>query len=126
MLPESEAKIERSKEQISNLKTEMDSFLETKPSVVVREDDPQTGEWVYRFRSNRDVPLRFSVIVGEILHNLRSSLDQLACHLIRRNSGEKAITSQSGFPVPNVAKDFKSLLGCKVKGARTEVMDIIT
>jgi hypothetical protein len=85
VLAELEAKIERSKEQIDYLESEFTAFVEANSTGVTREEDPQTGEWVFRFQMFRDVPLRLSVIVGEVLHDLRSSLDQITCHLIQRN-----------------------------------------
>jgi hypothetical protein len=125
MLPESKAKIERAEEQIHNLESELNAFLKTKPYGVLRYYDVQAGERVDRFRVNAVAPLRFAVIVGEILHDLRSSLDQVICHLIRTNAGDTAITKDSGFPFSNTANGFPSVLGGKVKGARAEVMEMV-
>src|SRR3954467_865941 len=107
MLPALSAKIERAKEQIQYLETEISAFFQTEPYSAVRNDDVESGEWFYALQIREQIPLRFSVIGGEITHDLRSCLDNLACHLIRANGG--LVTSNSGFPVASAAKDYKSL-----------------
>jgi hypothetical protein len=123
VLDASRAKIERAKEQINNLKSEIDAFFDSGAYTVVEERDPETGERVFRLRIQRAMPLRFTVIVGEIFHDLRSSLDQLICHLIRANHGR--VTKDSGFPFSELAKDFKSVRTRKVKGAGTKADRIV-
>jgi hypothetical protein len=49
LLAELEAKIEGSKEQIDYLESEFTAFVEANSTGVAREEDPQTGEWVFRF-----------------------------------------------------------------------------
>ena len=60
-------------------------------------EDPEEADAFRRQHNSRDVPLRFSVTAGEVLYHLRSSLDHLACDLIRPNGG--CVTPQSQFPI---------------------------
>jgi hypothetical protein len=53
VLDTSLAKIERAKEQISNLKSEIDAFFESGAYAVIEECDLQTRERVYRLRIYR-------------------------------------------------------------------------
>jgi hypothetical protein len=123
VLDTSRAKIERAKEQISNLKSEINAFFNSGAYVVIEECDVKTRERVCRLRVYRPIPLRFAVIVGEIFHDLRSSLDQLICHLIRAN-GEQ-VTKRSAFPFSKSREVFESDRAIKIKGAGTDVDRIV-
>jgi hypothetical protein len=123
VLDTSQAKIERAKEQISNLKSGIDAFFNSGAYAVIEECDLQTRERVCRLRVYRPIPCRFAVIVGEIFHDLRSSLDQLICHLIRAN-GEQ-ITNDSAFPFSKSREGFESGRAIKIKGAATDVDRIV-
>src|SRR5260370_23244791 len=51
------------------------------------EDDANTRERTYYVVSIPNVPLEISLRAGDILNNLRCSLDHLTCHLVRKNGG---------------------------------------
>ena len=72
-------KFNRSKEQFDELIAEMDAFFVEKPEphFSVGEFDTHTWEWVERFQVRREMPLRWGVILGDCVHNLRSALDHL-------------------------------------------------
>ena len=72
------------------------------------------------------VPLRFSVLIGEIAHHLRSSLDHLVWQLVIAN-GRKG-TARSEFPIfceqPKGANGER-LFANKIEGVRQDVADAI-
>lgn len=72
-------KFNRSKEQFDDLRVEMDAFFNQKPAPhsSLGEFDAEAWEWVERFQVREEPPLRFGVILGDCLHNLRSSLDHV-------------------------------------------------
>lgn len=72
-------KFNRAKEQFDELGTEMEGFFngEPKPYASVGEFDTEAWEWVERLQVIREPPLRFGVILGDCLHNLRSCLDHV-------------------------------------------------
>lgn len=72
-----QVKIERAKEHVGNLETEIKSFLDRDPYVIVTEEDLQARLMLYRSRIRAGPPLRFGAIAGDALHNLRSALDIL-------------------------------------------------
>jgi hypothetical protein len=72
------AKIERAEAQIDDLNTRIGAFFETSPYELASEIDPDGTQEVWRFKLTRRLPHVLSVVAGEILHNLRSPLDQLA------------------------------------------------
>jgi len=71
-----------------------------------------------------DVPLPVSLIAGDVLQNLRSSLDHLACHLVKRAGGR--VTLQTCFPIANGPDEYMSpRFRRKVEGMRQEAIDAI-
>lgn len=49
-------KIERAKEHVDNLKSEIDDFFRGKPYVAVPQDEQQTGDRVFNVRIQREFP----------------------------------------------------------------------
>src|SRR5688572_1441682 len=80
-------KIERAKEHVQDLETEITAFLGREPYRIVRQDDANTGEQTYRVLVSEDGPLRWGAIIGDVIHNLRTALDHLACQLVLANGG---------------------------------------
>lgn len=91
------AKVERAEEHISDLNIECRRFLESNGYQTVAYDDPQTSDRVIKFRIVENPPEQISLILGDAIHNLRASLDHLACELVESNGG--TITEQTSFPI---------------------------
>lgn len=71
-------KLKRAYEQIGNLDAELTTFIDSAGYTAYRKDYP------YGYIggvSGPTLPLRFSVLVGEIVHHLRSSLDHVVYQL---------------------------------------------
>src|SRR6266700_3295672 len=82
------AKIERAKHHIGDLEERVRVFLESKPYSVAHDKNSETCERVCRVQIRAQPPLILPLIVGEVLHQLRGSLDHLAWQLVEAN-GEK-------------------------------------
>ena len=70
-------KFDRANENIINLKKELDAFLDRNPHIVTEEKDVAAKKPFFKVQEKPErFPelLRFSVLVGEITHHLRSSL----------------------------------------------------
>ena len=98
-------KFNRSKEQFDEFRTELDTFLDAEPEPYfsVGDFDHDAWEWIERFQIRREFPIRFGVILGDSVHNLRSALDHLICQvtmldLPEGESGE-GICDQTQFPI---------------------------
>lgn len=102
------SKIERANEHIKNLEIETAEYLQTNKCSFPQHYDSASDELVLSFANVPVLPLRFSIIVGEAIYQLRSSLDHLVWDLCQFNNGTPA--SNSGFPI------FKSLDGYKSRG----------
>lgn len=72
------AKLERAFSQLKFLDDRVREFLDAKPFRVVPEFDDDSGSHILRLRSSVDegTSVRWGLVVGEIVHNARSALDQ--------------------------------------------------
>jgi len=101
------AKIERAEENIQNLNREVNAFLsqDPKPYKIVGQHQNNGREYVFVAFGEVDVPLRISVLAGEIIHHLRSSLDHLIHALIVKNGGTP--TNNNKFPICTTTEIFE-------------------
>jgi hypothetical protein len=97
------AKIERANENIKNLEAEIAAFFQ--PYIIAGCVNHLTKECIFVVNA-KTIPLRFSVLAGEIIHHLRSSLDHLICALVLQKSN--VVNSKHAFPICLDEKDFKS------------------
>jgi hypothetical protein len=70
-------KLKRSHENVLNLKAEIERFFEKSRYPVLPQDDVKLLAEAIKYHMNREIPLRFSVLAGEIAHHLRSCLDHI-------------------------------------------------
>jgi hypothetical protein len=108
------AKIERAKDHTRDIEGALHAFRNTDPYGFRTEDDPQTGDKIYRIHIRSDTPLGFSLIVGDAIHNLRSALDHLAWQLVEVNG--KTPSKGTYFPISETLTKYKSSKGAKIQG----------
>ena len=106
-------KVKRAKRHLADFKGRWDEFVTSKPYEDITKDDPKTGERIFALRVLSDPPCDLSVIAGDVVHNLRSALDQLVCGLIRAN--RKEVSGSNGFPISRNKKRFKTAQVAKLK-----------
>ena len=123
LLEGSKLKVERAKEHIRQLEAEIRAFHERKPYRIVVEEEPQSGDQIYRVKIKEQPSPRWATIIGDIVHNLRSALDLLANDLVRANC--KTPNRRTGFPIYESAKKFETQFLGKVDGASTKAIRII-
>ena len=96
-------KFERADEHIKNLNDEIAAFIEDNYQIVSKPDaDPSTSIISI---VGPDPPLRFPVIVGEIVHQLRSSLDHVIWQLVLANG--KLPNRNHQFPICDSSEKFE-------------------
>jgi hypothetical protein len=91
-------RLERANENIRNLKSEIEAFLEDGTHPIIANEDATTIQEAVDFHASRVVPLRFSVLGGEIIHHLRSCLDHIAWQLSSKRKRSKDPTGIE-FPI---------------------------
>jgi hypothetical protein len=112
-------KIERAKRHIRELEAEITAFHNAQPYRVAFESEFLQGreERVKAVvRDVKEIPIEWSAIIGDIVHNLRAALDLLATDLARANSqtSRTALTS-TYFPTGTDRKSFESDALKKIK-----------
>jgi len=119
------AKVERAKQQLSELDTTLGAFFRTNPYKVGTKRDPQTRRLIYYLVSVRDVPLEISVIAGEVLQSLRSALDHLAYQLVLVGTGQSGPFNHVYFPIFDSASKYQAGKLGQIKGMRQDAIDVI-
>jgi hypothetical protein len=119
-------KVERANQQISNLETEISAFLKREPYEVVAQEDAQSRLTLYRAYIRERPKLIWGAIAGEILHDLRSSLDILwrgAWYPEGGGSGDTKIE----FPIFDTADKLERRYPHDrfVKGTRKRAVDLV-
>ena len=90
-------KIARASGHIENLQRDLKAFGDANPQKVRTEYDHKTRRLSVVFIDCKQFPTEFSIIIGEVLYQLRSTLDHLIWQLIVHNNAEPP--SKSGFPI---------------------------
>lgn len=83
-------KVARAREHLDALDREVRAFSDSKPYELISEVDPETGDYVYRLHLNwpgARPPDHLSLIAGDIVHNLRTSLDYVVWQLAELGRG---------------------------------------
>jgi hypothetical protein len=128
-LPGPWAKIDRAIEHLKALDLGCHVFLKTKPYYIAAEFEPEEARHAILLRVRHQVPLALSVIVGDLIHDLRSALDQAAWLLACRSNPIEYLWQ------PNIAQVIKwpflddptklrnDGLGCRVADDAFAVLD---
>jgi hypothetical protein len=107
-----DAKLKRAFEHMDELDALAEAFSRSRP-VILELDPPGDGGFqIARLRVVREPPIELGVVAGEIVHQLRSSLDHLMTELVLIRTGTRGDTPL--FPIYSTKKGFDDF----VKGTR--------
>jgi len=116
-------KLERANEHIALFEREIRSLVDPRSYKVVCNTDKNTGNQTWCFKSPTPiVPLRISAIVGDVLFNLRSSLDHIVWQLVLTNHCEPTFNNK--FPI-FISHEFDIKKGNSLKGISSRAIEII-
>ncbi len=90
-------KLDRAYEHMESLNRAMQGFLGRRPYELWKHFDRQTNEYFVFMRLRDTPPVKWSIVIGDIVHNLRSALDHLAWQLVKANG--KKPDRNTGFPI---------------------------
>lgn len=99
------AKLDRAQELINILKVDIEQYFVKFPVRLEKEHRNDGLEYSLVAYGEEAPPARFSVIAGEIVHHLRSSLDHLVHGLVLENGGQPSRFNQ--FPICTTERAFK-------------------
>jgi hypothetical protein len=93
-------KIDRAKKHFDELNASVEAFKAGNPYEVVVDNNLSTRSKVYRLHIATEVPSSWAGTIGDIIHNLRASLDCLATSLVIANGFKsKTALSNAYFPI---------------------------
>jgi hypothetical protein len=108
----SRLKLERADEHLQEFDRVAKDYLNNKPCAIVVEPFPgglheHMGTQSWNARIHKPVPTKFSVLIGDFVHNLRTALDLLVCDLVTIN-GKSA--KQVYFPFCATAAELHHVI----------------
>jgi hypothetical protein len=120
------AKLGHATDHIAHLRQVCDEYRGQRPFYVEPEPTERPDLVQYRLHHNIEIPGAIPLIVGDILHNLRSALDSLILGLIEHEQGrrldeDEAIACQ--FPIYPDPDGFNRFFG-QYKTLRTKLMSV--
>jgi hypothetical protein len=116
-------KIDRANKHLADLTTAISRFEAGKPFDVVTDMESHPPYEVYRFAQRDPIPVEWSALIGDCVHNARSALDHLAVALVVHGGGSP--TQYTAFPVGRDEPDFVSRLQSRLNGASQSAIEII-
>ena len=111
-----DANLKWAKKHIRDLEAYLRTFFGTKPYVIVVKPHPKDAErsQLVLDEIRRDIPPYIPLGIGDVVHALRSALDQLAYAATPTKDAAFPIWRQPRIPT---TKEYESLVDGKVKGA---------
>ncbi len=111
-------KLERADEHLKRLEDEVLRWLGTQPYRFIYEFNPESNEKIVRVEVIDAPPVEFGITIGDIVHNLRSALDNLVYELVVTRHGDSPppeFVKYSEFPIfgdrPMKAWERKNKIG---------------
>lgn len=100
------AKLDRARTHFQSLGASLEAFMRSKThDFVVTEFDPNTGEKVVNLKILEEPKNpEWGLILGDMVHNLRSALDHLVWQLVILNG--KKPSRQNQFPIIGAKKEY--------------------
>jgi hypothetical protein len=124
LLSSARVKVVRAYKQLNELESEVQMFSERKPYRIIRESDFNSRDEILIYEPTELMPLEWSTIIGEILYNLRSALDQAVHELSILETGNPV--KRSEFPICETKDSFESKSSAnKIRGLSQKTQDII-
>jgi len=102
-------KLGRAEEHLNTIKSELLVWMDSKPYSISRKCDPQGSRYSQILEIAKPAPYdRWSLIAGDCIHNLRSSLDSLVYAVAIRESGSSPPPGYDKlqFPITSSAENF--------------------
>lgn len=109
-------KIDRAKKHLQQLRSEIDGFFQRGGVYVAfeiaeeysRATGDETGSFTYRERE--PIPNIWAAIIGDTIHNLRSSLDLMATDVHRLTNGNRKDTNSVHYPFCKDKSELKEMI----------------
>ena len=120
-------KVDRANKLLIDFQSEFNRFFRPPyPFEIIPEDNSEKGERTYYLRVHKRIPSEFAAFIGDIAHNLRSTLDHLAWHLVKTSPvTPKADDRKIYFPIFEDASDYEKGKLRKIQGMTSAAIHAI-
>ena len=118
------AKINRANEHLENLKTEINAWIGSDPNNIrfdVENDGAKHLAWA-EFDPLPDIQ-RWGLMIGDVLHNLRSGLDHLAWKLVEVSGNTPS--RDTAFPIFKISESWGGHSRKRVAGMSKSIVTVI-
>ena len=112
-LVDSKSKLEWARTHLPTLKSALARFFESKPCEFFNEPSTDKASVHVKLRMRKPIPREISHLVGDVIHNLRASLDYAACDLAQLN-GAKNVDGVY-FPFGKTKETFEASASDKLR-----------
>jgi hypothetical protein len=127
------AKLERAKHHLSEARTAEQRFFENCAAKIRVDRDPNTGAGVARIMSCSPSPVEMPILVSEIIHHIRSALDNSLTTVLVKSGWQETTSNDQGrakkdrryFPSGEDEKKFKNSCKTNLKGLCKNVAEVI-
>lgn len=117
-------KIERAHTHLVNLERTEREFFNNESPAIIFEDDIQAGYKLAKIKLDAPIPEDICVLAGELIYQLRSSLDQIAVAFARMSTGKTSPKSVY-FPTGDCSKGFEAACAINLAGFDEDLADQI-
>ena len=112
------AKIKRAKHHVRELHTAAEAYRKRNPNLIVGEIDWRTGAQIFKVKIVEPIPLDWSMMIGDCVHNLRTAFDYVIHEAILVNGEETSRVT--GFPIGRTRDAFETSLERKNTGIQPQ------
>jgi hypothetical protein len=124
MFEGSRLRINRANHHIRDLKAALESYCKNDFCRIGVDTESKQGVCVVRLERTRELPGEIPLILADAIHNLRASLDFLACDIVR--SGGKQPTRYTRFVFESTREKLMAALEAgTLKAARPDLIELI-
>jgi len=117
-------KFDRALTHLEILKESIKGFKEAQTNRYPGKFDPDSGQYVFRVEARPIPKIEWGGLIGDVLHNLRASLDYLAWELVDCHSPGQG-NGRTEFPIFLSPEKFKQSAPAKTKGMSPEACAVI-
>lgn len=111
LLSSTEAKIARAKKHLAELEVEVAAFHGRNPYRIETDRNSEPGHELYRFRFVEAIPREWGTVIGDVIHNLRGALDNLATSLaVHNGTTSQTKLKDTYFPIGATKQVFEKRL----------------
>jgi hypothetical protein len=117
------AKLNRAREHSDAFDRCFDEWIESDPYRFTFKLEPETGWWRFYWQVLKPPPVDLPLIFGDLLTNLRGTLDYLAWQLVLL-SGQQP-TDRTAFPIVKEGKNWGSACGDRLAGINAQWVSMV-